>query len=88
MATVQLTAALRALTDGERALECHATTVRDALIELEARYPALRGWVLDEQRGLRRHIGVFVNGELGDIDGVLGTHDRLVVLPAITGGSG
>lgn len=87
MATVELTAALRALTEGDRAVECEATTVRDALIELEARYPAMRGWVLDERRALRRHISVFVNGELGDIDDALDADDRLVVLPAITGGS-
>jgi molybdopterin converting factor small subunit len=87
MPTVELTTALRALTDGDRAVACSATTVRDALIELEERYPAMRGWVLDEQRALRRHISLFVNGEPGDIDDRLGADDRLVVLPAITGGT-
>jgi sulfur-carrier protein len=61
-------------------------TVGAALAELERAQPALAGWILDERGALRRHINVFVNGELGGQDTEVGADDRVDVLPAISGG--
>jgi sulfur-carrier protein len=68
----------------EHALE--GATVGAALSELERANPALAGWILDERGVLRRHINVFVNGELGGQDTEVGADDRVDVLPAISGG--
>jgi molybdopterin synthase sulfur carrier subunit len=68
----------------EHAVE--AVTVGAALAELERANPALDGWILDERGALRRHINVFVNGELGGQDTAVGADDRVDVLPAISGG--
>jgi molybdopterin converting factor small subunit len=68
----------------EHALD--GTTVGAALSELERANPALAGWILDERGVLRRHINVFVNGELGGQDTEVGANDRVDVLPAISGG--
>ena len=40
-------------------------SVGELLLELERAHPAAQGWILDERGVLRRHINVFVNGELG-----------------------
>jgi sulfur-carrier protein len=61
-------------------------TVGEALVALEHAHPALDGWILDERGALRRHINVFVNGELGGQDTPVGGEDRVDVLPAISGG--
>jgi sulfur-carrier protein len=61
-------------------------TVAAALSALERANPALAGWILDERGALRRHINVFVNGELGGQDTEIGADDRVDVLPAISGG--
>ena len=61
-------------------------TVGELLRELERVQPGLEGWILDERGALRRHINVFVNGELGDEATALGADDRVDVLPAISGG--
>jgi sulfur-carrier protein len=61
-------------------------TVGEALVALERAHPALDGWILDERGALRRHINVFVNGELGGQDTPVGGEDRVDVLPAISGG--
>lgn len=53
---------------------------------LEAEYPALTGWVLDERGLVRRHINVYVNGELGGGATAVRDADRVEVLPAISGG--
>jgi sulfur carrier protein ThiS len=39
-----------------------ASTVREALEQVFAREPRLRGYLLDDQGVLRRHMAVFVNG--------------------------
>jgi molybdopterin synthase sulfur carrier subunit len=68
----------------EHALE--GGSVGELLAELERANPAARGWILDERGELRRHINVFVNGELGGQDTRVGADDRIDVLPAISGG--
>jgi molybdopterin synthase sulfur carrier subunit len=40
------------------------TTVREALDEVFRANPRLRGYVLDDQGRLRKHVVVFVDGEL------------------------
>jgi molybdopterin synthase sulfur carrier subunit len=42
--------------------------------------------VLDERGAIRRHINVYVNGELGDGETAVHGRDRVEVLPAISGG--
>jgi molybdopterin converting factor small subunit len=61
-------------------------TVGEVLQELERKHAAVAGWILDEQGRIREHVNVFVNGERGGSATPVGEHDRLHVLPAITGG--
>lgn len=63
------------------------SSVGELLVELERAHPAAKGWILDERGVLRRHINVFVNGELGEQDTQVGAEDRIDVLPALSGGS-
>ena len=86
MVVVTLSGQLQSLTGGEREHEASGGTVRDALIDLEERHPAIGGWILDERRAIRRHINVFVNAVVGGADTPLEPGDRLHVLPSITGG--
>ena len=55
--------------------------------ELEREHPATSGWILDERGVLRRHINVFVNGELGASETPVAAEDRVDVLPALSGGA-
>lgn len=52
--------------------------------------PELRGYVLDEQGAVRKHVAVFVNGEMiasrSDLGQVLAPQDRIHVIQALTGG--
>ena len=65
-------------------------TAREALEQAFARYPLVRGYVLDEHGVLRKHMVVFVNGRacadragLGD---PVGEADEVVVMQALSGG--
>jgi len=52
--------------------------------------PALRPYVLDEQGAVRKHVAVFVNGEMipnrSDLGRPLVLEDRVHVIQALTGG--
>ena len=65
-------------------------TVGAALAAVFASRPALRGYVLDDQGALRRHVAVYVNGRLvNDRTGLsdpVGPRDEIYVFQALSGG--
>jgi sulfur-carrier protein len=89
MATVSFTRALaRFLLAPFATVE--AATVGDALRAVFASRSTLRGYVLDDQGALRRHVIVYVNGapvrdRVGLTDPV-GPRDEIYVFQALTGG--
>ena len=86
MALVRLRGPLKRLAGDRADHPVAGGTVREILRELETAEPAMRGWILDERGSIRRHINVFVNGEYGSEETVVGSGDRVDVLPAISGG--
>ena len=71
-------------------MEVAGATVREALAEVFAVHPALEGYVLDDQGGLRRHVTVFVRGvQVHDREGLsdpVGATDEIYVMQALSGG--
>jgi len=86
MATVTLRAPLKERA-GTSMLEVKGATVREALASLETDIPAIKGWVLDEQGQIRRHVNVFLNGEPATPDVEVADQDRIDIIHAISGGS-
>lgn len=81
---------LRACCGGSSELQLSATTVRNALEQLERSYPALYGSICDETGAVRRHLHLFVNNELcrdrGGLDAVFAAGDTLFIMQAVSGG--
>jgi molybdopterin converting factor small subunit len=86
MAVVRLRGPLKRLAGDRAEHAIEGTTVIDLLRELEREHPATGGWIIDESGHIRRHINVFVNGELRDADAAVDGDDEVDVLPAISGG--
>jgi sulfur-carrier protein len=89
MPTVLFTRALDRFLEAPSA-EVDGRSVGEALAAVFATRPRLRGYVLDDQGALRRHIAVFVNGRLvcdrvGLRDPV-GERDEIYVFQALSGG--
>ena len=70
--------------------DVEGSTVGEALAAVFATRPALRGYVIDDQGALRRHVSVYVNGEpVGDrvrLGDKVGPRDEIYVLQALSGG--
>ena len=67
-----------------------AATLREALEAVFARHGAARGYVLDEQGHLRKHVAIFIDGrrvrERAVLDVPVAHAAEIHVLQALTGG--
>jgi sulfur-carrier protein len=86
MPLVRLRGPLKELAGNRAEHAIEGGSVGELLLELERSHPATSGWILDERGALRRHINVFVNGELGAQETPVAADDRVDVLPALSGG--
>lgn len=86
MAQIRLRGQLEKLAGAGSEHEVPGATVNELLTTLESTHGALEGWILDERGVLRRHINVFVNGEIATPDTAVADGDRIEILPAISGG--
>lgn len=89
MVTVEFAPSLR------RHVDCAVQTVpagdlRSALEAALQAAPALAHYVFDDQRGVRRHVAVFINQQMVQerqrLDQPLAAGDRVLVIQALTGG--
>ncbi len=67
-----------------------AGTLRAALDAAFGTVPELRGYVLDDQGAVRKHVAVFVNAQQiasrTELDIALQNEDKVMVIQALTGG--
>ena len=89
MAHLVFTQQLRRFTAAPE-VETAAATLRGALEDAFAATPQLRGYILDDQSHLRKHMIVFIDGlrvrDYEKLDDVLGANSQVHVLQALTGG--
>ncbi|WP_119419387.1 MoaD/ThiS family protein [Desertibaculum subflavum] len=71
-------------------VEVEGATVSEALAQVFARAPALRGYVLDDQGAVRRHVSIYINDQpLADrqrLTDPVEPRDEIFVLQALSGG--
>jgi len=69
-----------------RRLEVEASTVREMIDALNARWPGMRDRLTDTTPAIRRHINVFIDGERVALDTPIPPGEEVFVLTAISGG--
>jgi len=89
MPTVSFTSALQRFLPAPTA-QVEGGTVGDALGAVFASRPALRGYVLDDQGALRRHVAVYVNSQpvkdRAALTDPVSPNDEIYVFQALSGG--
>ena len=87
MIRVLIPSPLFSYTGGQRQVEADGESLAGLVQALDARYPGMRHRIVDEQDRIRRHIRVFVNGEMVErLDRVLGSEDEVMIVAALSGG--
>jgi len=89
MPTVQFTANLARQTNAPTC-EVAGETVRESLDAVFALHPALRGYVLDDQGSVRKHVVVFVDGtaitDRARLSDAVNPTSEIFVMQALSGG--
>ena len=72
------------------AMDVEVSTLREALDQVFDVNPQLRGYVLDDQGSVRKHVAIFIDGQLlrqrDDLDFPVGADTRIYVMQALSGG--
>jgi MoaD family protein len=88
---VRVPTILRSYTDGQKAVEGSGDSIADLLVDLDSRYPGLRGRLVTDEGALHRFVNVYINDEdvrfLGALDAKLNDGDTVTILPAVAGGA-
>ena len=69
-----------------REVALSASTVREAIDALDARWPGMRDRLCDSRPAIRRHINVFVDGNKATLDTPLTPGTEVIIMTAISGG--
>lgn len=90
MQTIKCTGALRRFFPDLKDHAVKGETVGDAIAQFEKLYPGISDYLLDEQGHLRKHVNIFVGGQL--IQDRTGLKDKLeegteiLIFQALSGG--
>ncbi|RWC87297.1 MAG: MoaD/ThiS family protein [Mesorhizobium sp.] len=69
-----------------RRVELPASTVKEMIDGLDARWPGMRDRICDSRPAIRRHMNVFLDGERATLETRLAPGTEVFVLTAISGG--
>lgn len=90
MPTVKFTYALRRYFPTLRDTPATGTTLAEVLGEMEASYPGVRGYILDEQGNLRKHVNIFIDGTMINdrrtLSDPFDENSEIYIMQALSGG--
>jgi sulfur-carrier protein len=90
MPTVKFTYALKRFFPGLKSTTAKGTTLAAVLHEMEASYPGVRGYVLDEQGSVRKHVNIFIDGTIikdkTALTDPFSANSEIYIMQALSGG--
>ena len=88
---VRVTTVLQKLTGGQKAIEASGSTVADAIMDLDRRFPGFKQQMYGADGKLHRFVNIYLNDEdiryTGGPETALKPGDVLDILPALAGGA-
>lgn len=71
-------------------IEVNGRTVADIITTLDQQYPGLAAYIIDERGALRRHVNIFVGGDLiydrQTLEDTVEEDDQIYIFQALSGG--
>ena len=90
MPLIEFTSQLAQQVDCPPSRSVDASSLREALEVVFSDHPQLRSYVLDDQGAIRKHIAVFIDGEMlhqrDHLDVAVGRNGEIFVMQALSGG--
>jgi molybdopterin converting factor small subunit len=90
MATIKFTYALKRFFPKLKDTTVTGKTLTTILNEMEASYPGVRSYILDEQGQLRKHVNIFIDGELvkdrATLSDPFRDNSEIYIMQALSGG--
>jgi molybdopterin synthase sulfur carrier subunit len=90
MSTVKFTYALRRFFPGLKNTPAKGGTLVEILDEMEACYPGVKGYLLDEQGRLRQHVNIFIDGTVirdrTELTDPFSENAEIYIIQALSGG--
>ena len=90
MATINFTQALKRFYPQLDTLELAAETVDEVIKSLEMQYPGIENYLIDDQRILRKHVNIFIDGSLikdrEQLTDALTSDSEVYIMQALSGG--
>ncbi len=90
MVSIKFTHALKRFYPDLQALESEATIVSEVIAEIEAAYPGIKNYILDDQGRVRKHVNIFVDGRMikdrETLSDQLLVNSEVYIMQALSGG--
>ena len=90
MIKVEFTYALKRFFPNLISLEIEAMDLQNLITGLESRYPGMKGYLLEDYGGLRKHVNIFINGKMindkKSLSDPIKTGDQIFIMQALSGG--
>ena len=90
MAIIKFTKALKRFYPDLQELNLAGKNVNEVLQEIEKQYPGIQGFLIDEGGTLRKHVNIFVDGELildrENLTDELKLESEIFIMQALSGG--
>ncbi|MEP7268806.1 MAG: molybdenum cofactor biosynthesis protein MoaD [Saprospiraceae bacterium] len=88
--TIRFTKSLKRFFPELTTLNVHSDSLQSVLMEVNKIYPGIRQYILDERGSLRKHVNIFIDGEmLNDritLSDNIDTANEIYILQALSGG--
>jgi len=90
MPTIRFTYALKRFFSGLKETTAHGTSLKEILNEMETNYPGIKSYIVDEQGSLRKHVNIFIDGQLisdrTSLSDPFSKSSEIYIMQALSGG--
>lgn len=78
---------LRSYTNQQSEVEAEGATLGELVEDLDRSFPGIRFRMIDEQDRIRKHIRLFINGQVATrLDAAVAASDEVQIFQALSGG--